>query len=462
LLLDAEREGLSPDVRTSADDQEDERLEFLDACASASERLVLSYPRVDGQSGRDRVPSSFLLRAARAAVGATVTAEDLVALASGGETTLGRPYPKTPDRAVDLFERDLSLVAYGDKGAARHLVDAAPNVRRSRDAERASWRRALTPWDGIVDADACKEALVALSLAGREVSATEVEALGTCPYRHFLRFGLKLRPWEEPERTYALDRRDVGNIMHNVLERLFSELKARKSFPLSLDALAPVKRRAQELLDEEVTTLTSTGTIVHPGLVGAVRDQMEADLYDLLEREVDGAGDFVPDRFELEFSDLAFDYARGRRLRFSGFMDRIDVAQNPKRVRVTDYKSGRYIWQDEDEFKGGRNLQLAIYVLAAAAEYPKHEVTESRYYYSTAAGRFKTKRIEGTDAARSTLKQILVTLDDIVRAGTFAPVAEDCVFCDYTDICGPHREVRASRKRGDPRLKSFYQMREIK
>src|SRR5687767_3817687 len=73
-----------------------------------------------------------------------------------------------------------------------------------------------------------------------------------------------------------------------------------------------------------------------------------------------------PDRFELEFTNLTFDFARGRRLTFRGFMDRVDVAQKPNRVRVTDYKSGKYIWQDEDEFKGGRNVQLAIYVLAAA------------------------------------------------------------------------------------------------
>ena len=294
LLLDEERAALSQELRTSADEQEEERLEFFDACAAASERLVLSYPRVDGQSGRDRVPSSFLLRAARAATGARVSAEQLAALASGGETSLGRPYPKSTDRAVDLFERDLSLVAYGEKGAARHLADDAPNVRRSRDAERASWRRALTPWDGLVDADACKDALNELCLTGREVSATEVETLATCPYRHFLRFGLKLRPWEEPERTYALDRRAVGNIMHEVLEELFSELKSRKAFPLRLDRLDPVKGRAQELLDKAFAALTSAGSIVHPGLVSAVRDQLQADLHDLLEREIDDAGDFVP------------------------------------------------------------------------------------------------------------------------------------------------------------------------
>ena len=120
------------------------------------------------------------------------------------------------------------------------------------------------------------------------------------------------------------------------------------------------------------------------------------------------------------------------------------------------------MWQDEDEFKGGRNVQLAIYVLAAAAAYPKHEVTESRYYYVTAHGRFKTKHVDGSEAARATLKKVLTALDDTVAKGAFAPVADDCGYCDYQAICGPHREPRAARKKRDARLAAFYRMREIK
>ena len=78
-------------------------------------------------------------------------------------------------------------------------------------------------------------------------------------------------------------------------------------------------------------------------------------------------------------------------------------------------------------------------MLAAAAAYPKHEVTESRYYYVTAHGRFKTKHVDGSEAARATLKKVLTALDDTVATGAFAPVADDCGFCDYQAICGPHR-----------------------
>jgi hypothetical protein len=44
LLLDEERESLSPSLRTTADSQEQERVEFVEACAAARERLVLSFP----------------------------------------------------------------------------------------------------------------------------------------------------------------------------------------------------------------------------------------------------------------------------------------------------------------------------------------------------------------------------------------------------------------------------------
>jgi ATP-dependent helicase/nuclease subunit B len=461
LLLDEERRGLSASLRITEDAQEQERVAFVEACAAARERLVLSYPRVDAQSGRERIPSSFLLRAARAALGGRVSAPDLARLASAGETSLGRPFPHQADAAFDVVERDLALVASAVTGAARHLLTDVPSLARAFAAERASWYPALTPWDGLVDVDACADAIAKLRLVGREVSASEIEGLAACPYRHFLSRGLGLKEWEEPEQTYAIDPRDRGTIMHRVLERLFSALQQDGQCPLTSTSVKSAQSRATTLLDEEIATHTAVGAIAHPALLAAVRDQMKADLDELLEREVTRDDGFLPDQFEWEFTQVPFEFAAGRSLTFKGKMDRLDVALSPPRVSVIDYKGGKYDWKDGEAFRGGRSVQLAIYVLAAEAAYPHHQVTESRYYYSTANGRFRAKAVEGTDATRETLKSVLTVLDDTVAQGAFAPVADDCGYCDFTAICGPHRQARAARKRSDAHLQTFWHMREI-
>jgi hypothetical protein len=123
LLLDDEREALSSDLRTTRDAQENERLLFAGATKAAHERLVLSYPRFQTGSGRERVPSSFLIAIVATAVDRRTTKEPL-RLAQPGATGLGRPQPDELDRAIDRIERDLAFVAPGTKVAARHLRDA--------------------------------------------------------------------------------------------------------------------------------------------------------------------------------------------------------------------------------------------------------------------------------------------------------------------------------------------------
>ncbi len=132
----------------------------------------VSYPRVDGQSGRERVPSSFLLRAARAAIGRRVSAGDLARLFSpelrpwGGHNAL-----KNPAAAVDLLERDLALVDVDRKGQ-RVAFHGRGAERRAR---LRCGTRVVAPWaDGNRTAEACGsaaecgDAVASLRLNGRE------------------------------------------------------------------------------------------------------------------------------------------------------------------------------------------------------------------------------------------------------------------------------------------------------
>jgi ATP-dependent helicase/nuclease subunit B len=461
LLLDTERRALSAELFLTEDAVEAERLLFGAAVGAASDRLVLSYARVDGETGRERVPSSFLLAAIEAAVGARVGAEDLARLASSGETALGRPHPLDAGRALDLVERDLALVASGRTGAARHLVARAPWLARSVAAERASWAPELTPFDGVVDPLSCANGLVRLRLNGRTSSVSAIQTLASCPYRYLLHYGLRLRPWEEPARAYQLDDLQAGTVYHEIVHVLFDELIAAGEIPLTTDNLPAAKERARKILEATLSTQAQAGAVVNEALLGPTATRLAADLDTLLEREVAGGDGFAPRSLEVEFDDLAVGFDGGRTVSLRGAIDRIDVDAANGRVRVIDYKTGSFTWRDGEELKGGRVVQLPVYNRVAAELHPDKTVEAAIYYHATERGKFKKKRCEATPEGDALLRRILGTLDDLVAAGVFAPVADDCDYCSYDELCGQEKQRRAERKAADPRLAAFRQMRQI-
>ncbi len=461
LLLDEEREALDPALRTTRDAVEEERLLFLEATRAAEERLVLSYPRFETATGRERVPSSFLLEAVEAAVGHRVGDADLARLADPGATGLGRPYPEAPDDAVDLVERDLALVGSDQAGAARHLLEDAAAVRRALAAEAAAREPRLTPYDGIVEADEDGDALQRLRLAGRFSSASAVQAFAACPYKHLLDRGFRLRAWEDPERTYQLQGKDWGSLYHRAVNDLFEWLREKGWLPLEAERIPAAEAQLQTILDQEAKVLVAEGAIVNEALLGPAKGAVRSEIVELLEREARADSPFVPTDFERDYQDLEVAFAPDRTVTFRGTLDRIDVDDHARQVRVIDYKTGRYLWKDDEQFRGGRELQLAIYNRAAQALYPEHAISEALYYHSVAKERFKQKACPATAEVGETLEQVLRTLDDTARAGVFAPVADTCEFCDFEGVCGTRKEARAERKKDDPRLRAFLELRKI-
>jgi len=381
-----------------------------------------------------------------------------------GVTALGRPHPEDPALALDRIERDLALVASGTTGAARHLAQPDSFLVRSLAQERASWDPTLTAWDGIVDVAASAEPLARLRLAGQRSSASAAQGFAECPYRHLLQRGLNLRAWEEPERAYQIEGKDFGSLYHAVAHRLFAELAEEGRLPFGEADLAPLSDRLGELVDEELDRFATEGGIMSAALLGPVRVRLRSDLEEMLKDQVDQAANdpsFVPASFEREFEEVEVTIGAGASVSFRGKIDRLDLSQTTDQVRVIDYKTGKYFWAKEEQFKGGRELQLAIYNRAAKALFPDRDVAEAVYYYATATGEYKRKACPATAEVDGTLTTVLETLDGLAVAGVFPPVADSCRFCDFQAVCGPFRESRAQRKSGDPRLAAFKRLREI-
>jgi hypothetical protein len=164
---------------------------------AAKKRLVLSWPRFDSSSGRERVPSSFLLQTIKAAINRRVAAAELMNLASPGQTGLGRPHPEDPDAAIDRIERDLAIVAKGIPGSGRHLLEKDGFVAASIEIKKTTQQKTLTEYDGV------------LTLAGDEAPSRGSPSPATLvrehrpdarrrPYRHLLSAASASSPGRSP------------------------------------------------------------------------------------------------------------------------------------------------------------------------------------------------------------------------------------------------------------------------
>src|SRR6185369_12518349 len=111
LLLDDRRRAIEADLVVQDDRSSAERLLLKIAIGAASERLYLSYPRMDVAETRARVPSFYALDVMRAITGRVPDYRVLASnAAEEGGAGLAWPAPKDPARAIDDLEHDLAVL----------------------------------------------------------------------------------------------------------------------------------------------------------------------------------------------------------------------------------------------------------------------------------------------------------------------------------------------------------------
>jgi ATP-dependent helicase/nuclease subunit B len=191
LLLDEQRRTLEAgELVTEAERAADERLALRLAVGAARRRVRLSYPRVDVEKARPRVPSFYALEVLKAAEGRL---PGLDALTRGAEEAaaarLGWPAPADPRAAIDEAEYDLALLGplldadpETTAGTASYLLQANPHLARALRARGRRWLRRWTPADGLVDPDDLARAVLARhQLTMRPYSPTALQHFAACP-----------------------------------------------------------------------------------------------------------------------------------------------------------------------------------------------------------------------------------------------------------------------------------------
>lgn len=468
LLLDDRRRALDPGLVGQEERGSAERLLLKIGIGAASERLYLSYPRLDVAETRARVPSFYALDVMRAITGRVpdhrVLAFDA---AEEGGASLAWPAPKDPGRAIDDLEHDLAVLRplldsedkAAVKGRAHYMLDLNPALRRSVISRWARGRGAWSTSDGLIKVSpGIERAIASHRLANREYSLSALQRFATCPYQFLLATIYRLQPWDEPEPIVRMDPLTRGSLYHKAQAEFFRAMKASGGLPITHDRLAGAVETLGAVLDRVAAGYAES---LAPAIDRVWRDEIDdlrRDLGIWVQKLADTEG-WVPRYFEFSFglSDEgrdpeslkeAIELENGFKLR--GSVDLIEHHPDRDVLRVTDHKTGKNRSNPDLIVGGGAVLQPVLYSVAVERGLGK-KVVSGRLFYSTTAGGFVEHEIPINEYSRGQGLQVLAIIDRAVEMGFLpaAPGERACTWCDFRPVCGPREEERVGRKAAD-------------
>ena len=342
---------------------EDEALCLYEALLKPTARLILSYPL--STDGGTVMNESVLITRARAILPDVAETSLLQALEAV------RPYLEWESLkdAADWLRRYAAVPELA--------AEDAENVCRVASVYRyfETARPQLAPFlrDGLYYTNLrpplTPEVVRRLypSLAEKRVSITELESWQGCPYKHFLRYGI--RPEEALDAALQSD--EIGTVLHGSLDQLTRDLKQHPEW-LEWDDAAICAQMDAYLTAEQGKVIDSQRS----------HEARNAASLEKLRRQGHKAGRFIirqlrESQFAPRFNEVAFGEAApilppiyldldGEIIRIEGRIDRIDTWRQGDKLyaRVIDYKSGDQAF-DISRVWAGLDLQLLLYLRAA-------------------------------------------------------------------------------------------------
>jgi len=454
---------------------EEERLLYRLAIGAAKEKLILSFPRIEIGTGKERLPSSFLLASVRALTGEGTDFQKLEKFPGFIRIALSDIAVRSPERALDEVEFDLSTgrqkLDQREAEALLYLLEVSPFFARGLLLESSRWgKKIFTGFEGVLSS---KEALQILqerySIFKKTVSPTRLEVYACCPYQYLVKVMMGIEALVEPEKQPTIHPLDKGTLVHSILWRFFTDLRRERgsSFHLETKDL----ERLFKIADKEFVEFEQRGVTGYPMLWEVEKRSILDHLVDFFNKELNET-EFIPTYFEIRYGMKPLDFQEseisteepvsvtlgGKTIHLKGRIDRIDLTRDGKRARVRDYKTGE-VSAKANDLQAGRTLQLPLYLYAARqllGRLHKGIEIESAEYYFLKSG--KPVPFSGSElqAKKATLQQILETIARCIEDGVFIAVPNDrCRYCELKTICGTWTETLFERKAKDPRVKGY-------
>jgi ATP-dependent helicase/nuclease subunit B len=467
MMLDGMREAVDPALPTQRHRLASERLLLELAAGAASDRLYVSYPRIELSESRARVPSFYALDVMRAATGRVPHHDELEQRAREvGDATLAWPAPSAPEEAIDDQEHDLAVLRRlldetnpdAVKGHAHYLLKLNECLRRSVVDRWARGQRRWSPNDGLTRVQPyTRAALATQRLNARSYSASALQLFSACPYQFVLSAMYRLRPFEQPEALQRMDPLTRGSLFHEIQASFFRRLQSRSLLPVT----AATVDAARVVLDDVIEVI---GARAHDELVPAVERVWQGelatirrDLHAWLEYLARDGEEWLPTYFELAFGrvpgerdehSMHDDVVIDGRFRLRGAIDLIEEHAQSKALRITDHKTGRKPDRIEKVLIGGGTvLQPVLYSMAVETALER-EVSHGRLFYCTSTGSFFSHPILLDERSRAAGLEVLEVIDRAIETGFLAaaPTEEACDRCDFRPVCGSDVHRRVARK----------------
>ena len=440
MLSDADRRQLAAgqvsfSLATSTERIEERRYALASALARMRGRVTLSYAAWSAAEGRSVGPSADLLQAFRLQQGNPHSNYDDLQEAL-------HPYASAVAGEARIDTNDVWLQALDADGVLRRgdaqIAQAYPQLASGVAAHAARMGDVAGPHLGILR----PRPVFDLRTWTRPLSASRLQALGTCPHRFLIMHVLGVRPPDdqkaEPGRWLnALDR---GAVLHDVFEQTLRRARAA-----GITEIAAFADTAQSVLAEAIAERKEKQPPPGPAVYEAETTSLRADVRAFVHLFFAQPRDWID--LEARFGygdDIAELPLPNGALRIFGQIDRIDRLEDG-RVAVVDYKTGSLFpfRRETRVYAGGRRLQHALYT--AGAEHLGHgDVAAVEYHFPGERGRNEIVRYTRRDVqdAGELLEQLLAG----AAAGYFPPTndaREDCMFCDVRAVC----RVRGERER---------------
>ncbi len=457
---------------------EEERLLYRLAIGSAKEKLILSFPRIEIGTGRERLPSSFLLASVKALTGESTDFQKFEKFPGFVRIPLSEIAVKSPEKALDEVEFDLSTgqqkLEEKKAEALLYLRELSPFFGRGLELESSRWgKRTFTGFEGILPS---KEALQVLrerySIFKKSISPTRLEAYASCPYQYLLNVIMGIEALREPEKEVTINPLDKGTLIHSILWKFFTDLKKERGSSLQLEPKD--LERLLKIANKKFVEFEQMGVTGYSMLWEVEKRNILDNLADFFSEELNES-EFIPTYFEVRYGMKRHGFQEseisteepvpiklaGKTIHLRGRIDRIDLTKDKKRARVRDYKTGKVSAKPND-FQGGSALQLPLYLYAARqllGRLHKGIEVESAEYYFLKAG--KRVGFEGSElkAKEAKLQEILKTIAKSIEDGVFIAVPDvQCRYCEFKIVCGTWTQILFDRKAKDPRVKRYLEM----